>query len=376
MNTLLAPISPRAAATLACVSLALLGPVRDAAAQMRRVSLTTGTVIPVRLDQKLSSKVNQVGDRFTVTVRYGDDDADLPEGSQIRGVVVGVERSQNGKPGTLDLDFRWMTTPGGQSHSLDGSLIALNGKDVKATDSGQLVASRDAGKDRLKLIGIGAGGGLLIGKLTKSNAIWSTVLGAGAGYLYNDFANRPKPGDVVLNRGAEFGIRLDRPMNFTTNRRDGDATRTAREDDADERAAARYADAQRAEARERSASEARGDEIGMMIDNNDVDFESARPVLRNGRVLVPLDAVARAADFDYTYDKANRMIRARRGQVRLPLSSNIARMAGRRYRMSGISEMRDGTLYVPLEFVGLAADATVLWESDSRTVILTRNRAR
>src|SRR5438067_3663786 len=125
-----------------------------------RVVLPAGTVIPVRLDAGLSSKDSQRGDKFSATVKPGNGDAGLPEGTRIDGVVREVERSQDGRPGMLDLDFTRMVTPGGQNRALAGSLISLNGKGVKPSDDGRLVATGDRGKDRLKFIGIGAGGGL------------------------------------------------------------------------------------------------------------------------------------------------------------------------------------------------------------------------
>lgn len=186
-------------------------------APARRVVLATGSVIPVRLDRELSSKTARTGQRFTATVRFGSDDSAFPEGTRIEGVLRDVQRHKGSTPGSLDLDFRRMVTPGGQSRALSGSLISLDGKDVRATE-GRLVASSNKSKDRLKFIGIGAGSGLLIGKLTKKDSFMSTLLGASAGYLYNEFGNKPKPGDVSIKAGAEFGVRLDRPLTFSTNR--------------------------------------------------------------------------------------------------------------------------------------------------------------
>ena len=163
--------------------LALLGaPSARANAPVRRVVLESGSVIPIRLDRALSSKTAHTGDRFTATVRSGSDDAGMPEGTRIEGVVREASRYEGGHPGVLDLDFRRMVTPGGQSHALNGSVIALNGKGIQRAN-GRLMAPEDRNKDRLKFIGLGAGGGLLIGKLTKSNSTLSTILGAGAGYL-------------------------------------------------------------------------------------------------------------------------------------------------------------------------------------------------
>src|SRR5207247_842058 len=79
------------------------------------------------------------------------------------------------------------------------------------------VASSDKNKDRLKFVGIGAGAGLLIGAITKQNALTSLLLGAGGGYLANEFGKK-KPGDVALKSGSEFGVRVDRQFAFYTDR--------------------------------------------------------------------------------------------------------------------------------------------------------------
>lgn len=371
----------RAGPLMACAVMTLFGLTAPASADpTRRVVLPAGSVIPVRLDQEMSSKTARSGERFTTTVRLGNDDAGMPEGTRIEGVIREAQRSQDGKPGMLDLEFNRMVTPGGQNRQITGSLIALNGKGVKPSDSGRLIATGDKSKDRLKFIGIGAGGGLLIGTLTKNNAILSTLLGAGAGYLYNEFGNKPKPGDVNLKAGAEFGIRLDRELAFDTNQPAGYAQTTDRGANDDRSNSGRYSDRQStrlndAQNRIDRPSDST-DDIGMMIDDRDVPFDSAKPFMRGSQVMVPLEAVARAANFDYRYDKANRMISARSGALRLPLNSRIARMNGARHRMAVASEERDGTLYVPLQFISLATGATAIWESDSRTVILTTNQRK
>src|SRR5438067_2002616 len=69
----------RAAASVgfaATTLFALTGTTADAA---RRVVLPSGTVIPVRLDREMSSKTARPGDRFTATVRTGNDDSGMPE---------------------------------------------------------------------------------------------------------------------------------------------------------------------------------------------------------------------------------------------------------------------------------------------------------
>jgi len=114
-------------------------------AQNRHVDLPTGAVIPVKLNQSLSSKTSRPGDKFTATVRYGPDDAGFPEGTRVEGVVTEAIPAGNGKPGSIDMDFRRIVFPNGQTQQLDGSLISLDGKNVKRSSGGHLEATSDKG---------------------------------------------------------------------------------------------------------------------------------------------------------------------------------------------------------------------------------------
>jgi hypothetical protein len=183
----------------------------------RRITLPTGTVIPVRLDDSLSSDESREGDRFTATVVSGRDDAGLPEGTRIEGVVREAVAEHNGKPGVLDLDIRRIVFPNEDARTVNASVISLNGKNINRKD-GRLVASgSNSNNERLKWVGIGAGAGLLISTLTKGNTLVDTLLGAGAGFLYNEL-QRKGASNVNLKSGTEFGVRLNRPLAFNAAR--------------------------------------------------------------------------------------------------------------------------------------------------------------
>ena len=372
MKNTIVPYRSRAGLFAVCLVIAPLG-LTTAQATTLRVVMPTGSVIPVRLDQSLSSKTAHSGDRFTATIRYGKDDGGLPEGTQIKGIIREAISSADGKPGLLDLDFLRLVTPGGQGITLTGSLISLDAKSVKRTESGRLTASSDKSKDRLKFIGIGAGAGLLIGALTKGNNLTDTLLGAAAGYLYNEFGNKPKPGDVNLKAGTEFGIRLDRELVFQTNQPDTyQASSQVRETDPsyNRRNKDIVDPSNPASIRENSDAE-----ISMLIDDREVSFDSAKPFMHGQQVMVPLDTVSRAANFDSRYDPKKKIIQARNGTLRLGLNSRIAVLNGRRRRLNVAAEMRNGTVYVPLQFISLATDGSASWDDSSRTVVLTTDNS-
>jgi len=364
-----------------------------------KLILPAGTVIPVKLDQSLDSKHSQPGDKFSASVKQGQDDAGLPYGTRVEGVVREANPSGDGKPGVIDLDFRRLVLPGGQALNMDGTLYSLNGKDVKRRD-GRLVASADKGKDRLKWVGIGAGAGVLLGTVTKGNAILDAVLGAGAGFLYNELQNK-KAGDVNLKEGTDFGVRLDRQLavnvdDNTYNRfqdrasgdrptddryyRRGDSTtdRYRRDNrDYDPAKDPDYRDRNREDNWSyRNPANREGDDIGMVIDRREVRFTSAKPFMRNDIVMVPLEPVSKAIDTGYRYDADNRAIRTRNGKVRLNIGSRVAFVNGERRVLPAPAETRDGVIYVPMQFLSWFTGGSASWDSASRTVVVVTDRDR
>ena len=187
-------------------------------ASMETVVVPLGTVIPVSLDTGLSSSSSKLGDGFSVTVRSSQEgDAEFPRGTRFVGNVVGIDRATRDKPGMLDLSFREAWMPDGSKVNIAGSLISLDDKSVTRNADGRLVATvKGTGNDRLKMIGIGAGAGLLIGKLLDRNMIVGGLLGAAAGYLYNEYTtDEVDPTDVVVQPGTVFGVRMDRDVAYS-----------------------------------------------------------------------------------------------------------------------------------------------------------------
>jgi hypothetical protein len=306
----------------------------------------------------------------------------------VEGIVREALPSGNGKPGVLDVDFRTIVFPGGDRRPIEAGLYSLDGKSVKTSD-GRLVATADKSKDRLKWVGIGAGAGLVIGTLTKGNALVDTLLGAGAGFLANELGNK-KPGDVNLKSGSEFGVRLDRQVAFNQDDRNyyrshnQDNGRTgpddklygsAGDDRNNNRNDVRNPGTQNRDGAyyQNGDTRASGD-IGLMIDDREVRFRGAKPFTRNGIVFVPLETVSRAANFDYRYDPQDRTIRANNNSIKLSMDSRIAFVNGERRRLPAAAEIRNGIVYVPMQFIGWAAKGSSSWDSGSQTVVITTDR--
>jgi hypothetical protein len=352
-----------------------------AQAQARTVTLDSGTVIPVQLNETLSSADSQKGDRFTATVRppsdnnnsaYADYSA-LPVGTKIEG-IVNVARPMNGKdPGVLDLQFRRVRLPDGRSYPIEGSLIGLDNKSVTRTADGRLVAKPNHKHDRLTYVGYGAGAGLLVGLLTK-HTLEDTLIGGGLGYLFGSLQKSHSDArDVVLKPGTELGVRLDRRLTYSN---DTSSSGYRNGDNYAPGDSSYHRGSQSGNALDRSANiPDNGTNIGVLIGDQNVAFPStAGPIQTNNTVLVPAAHVLKAAHVPYQYDGKRKEIRAEgpNGIVRLSVGSAIAVVNGsQRVRMETDARLLNGTLYVPLRFLHLATGDNVDWDSSSRTVVLT-----
>jgi hypothetical protein len=185
----------------------------------RRMTIPSGTVIPVRLDDDLSSNESRVGDKFSVTVENGRDNAGLPDGTKIEGIVREAIPSRGGKPGVLDVDFNRVILPNGDARAITASLSTMDSKGTTRDSEGRLIAKTNSNNDRLKWVGIGAGAGLLVSTLTKGNTLLETLIGGGAGYLYNEL-QRKGAGNVNVKSGSELGVRVDRQFAFDAGQAD------------------------------------------------------------------------------------------------------------------------------------------------------------
>jgi hypothetical protein len=180
------------------------------------ITLERATVIPVRLDDRISSGNARKGNVFRVTVRREDQQSlGLPQGTTLDGYVADVHRYDGKHAGMVELKFNKMTVPNQRAVTIDGTLISLDNNSVDRRDNGRLVAKGNAKDNRGVYAGYGAGAGFILGLLTKrpiEDAILGGLLGLGAGEL--DRRNQ-KPSEVTLEPGTEFGVRLNQPVEFT-----------------------------------------------------------------------------------------------------------------------------------------------------------------
>jgi hypothetical protein len=136
------------------------------------VTLPQNTAIHVTLDQALSSKQSNPGDRFEATVSEPvvvDGKTVIPQGAHAEGLVVDVRQSGR-LMGRARLQLALQTV------AVEG-----NGYYVRTTSSPKI--GRDHKKRNLAWIGGGAAGGALIGALAGggTGALIGGPVGAGAG---------------------------------------------------------------------------------------------------------------------------------------------------------------------------------------------------
>ncbi len=183
-------------------------------ANYRQISIPSGVVIPVTLDKALDSATTRVGDTFTATiktVRLGD--SEFPAGTKIQGLVTEAQPSANNQPGVLDFNWTAAILPDGTRIPLQGQLASLDTDNV-SNQGGRLIANGAKKDDRLKVIGIGAGAGYVLGRVLKSNSTVSTILGAAGGYLFSRSRDK-KAEEARLAQNTTLGVELTNAARYT-----------------------------------------------------------------------------------------------------------------------------------------------------------------
>lgn len=198
----------------------------------REYKVDAGERIRVRLEDKISSKSSQPGDRFmakvTEPVYSNTGVVVIPEGTTVVGRVDAVKKAEKGgKPGTIDVSFVELRLPNGNAKAINGSLTNLDTDDAKSDPEG--TASGDKMEHR-KVIFIGGGGagGALIGAAIGGGkgALIGGIAGAVGGLLGERLT---KGEEAEVKAGTEFGVYLNREVylprfNAQADNRDEDYT--------------------------------------------------------------------------------------------------------------------------------------------------------
>ncbi|MCY7345148.1 MAG: hypothetical protein LH614_02925 [Pyrinomonadaceae bacterium] len=176
----------------------------DAQTDASIYQLQSGTVMRVRMDNEINSKITGVNDTFTMTLAAPVSVREtvlLPVGTIIEGRVTKVRRASfGGKGGILEVSFQMIRLANGVKREIEGVLV----KELKTESSPTA--------NVLTIIGGTAVGGI-VGAVSKvsNGALIGAGIGAGAGtgvYLFR------KGKDLSIKADEQFEIKLTKAVNL------------------------------------------------------------------------------------------------------------------------------------------------------------------
>lgn len=187
---------------------------RSTRPRVRYYTLPANTVVRVRLNQAMSSKTANVGDRFSATVtdpvHSSGGTVLIADGSKVWGRVTAVKRAGRSSPGTLTVAFTSVVQPNGRSNPINASLY--NDESGTADNEGTVKGKGQRKRDAV-FIGGGAAGGALIGAIAgggKGAAI-GALIGGGLGIGARKYE---KEKDADVKSGTEFSVILNRSVSL------------------------------------------------------------------------------------------------------------------------------------------------------------------
>jgi hypothetical protein len=323
-------------------------------------------------------------------------------------------------PGVVALKFDRVILPNESSYPIQGSLIGLDTKSVTRGSDGRLTAKPDQKNKTLLYAGYGAGAGLILGAITKGNTLLDTLIGGGLGYLLGTMdKSHGAPRDVLLKPNTEMGVRLDRSLTvkYYDDRDSGDRygdpdvrNRTDRYADPDLRNRTdRYADpdlrnrtdrngdldrTDRDRNRRDDGSTSRngadyralrqysdlhdnGEPVRVFMNGRRLSFLSTtRPYFSGGVLMVPAASILRADNVRYSSTEGRFVIYGPDETFTGTIDSRFVTGAdGRRLTLPATIQRRDGTVFVPMQFLALATGLSLNFDRDTQTIEFGSTRA-
>src|SRR5690606_351481 len=92
---------------------------------------------------------------------------------------------------------------------------SLDDDSTTRQSDGRIVAKPGSGGTDIKVVGIGAAAGFVLGKVLDKNSLITSILGAAGGYLYDRSRDRGKEREAVVNSGSTIGVRLRDSVSYS-----------------------------------------------------------------------------------------------------------------------------------------------------------------
>ena len=168
---------------------------------VRTVTVPEYTIIPVVMDNTISSATSRVGDRITAHC-YGPNCGGFPVNTVFVGKLTVAQRQEPKAPGRLKLEINSAILP-------DGTQVALSA--MPSTDQGM---PRDEIVGKSVKSGSGSTGAAIGGTIGGWAGDWEgAAIGIGAGYLAGK-AVEGEYTDVSIPAGSQGYIALRAPVTF------------------------------------------------------------------------------------------------------------------------------------------------------------------
>lgn len=112
-------------------------------------------------------------------------------------------------------------------------------------------------------------------------------------------------------------------------------------------------------------------EIQLFLDGEILN--SAKPVVRNGRSLVPLRALVEAMGAHVEYTPSTKVALITKGNqvIEMTMGDPVVLVNKKVYRLDAPADIIDGYTYVPVRFISENMDAKVIWDSLRNKIMIT-----
>ena len=114
------------------------------------------------------------------------------------------------------------------------------------------------------------------------------------------------------------------------------------------------------------------DIIKVLLNNEEINFDQP-PITQDGRTLVPLRAIFEALGATVDWNNDTQTVTAVRGSISLSMQvgSNILVRNGERITLDVPAQLVGGRILVPARAVAESFGASVEWDGNTRTVIIS-----